>query len=103
MSRFFPILIPTLRRPSISPDERDRVDHDAVADHAHFSAPQNAGGNEMQDVFFAAVNDGVAGVIAALAADHDVGVAGQDVDDFALAFIAPLRADQNRVCHRVAG
>ena len=55
-------------------DERDRIDDDAVADHANLSAPQNAGRNEMQDVFLAAVNDGVAGVVAALAADDDVGV-----------------------------
>ena len=45
------------------------------------------------------MNDGVTGVIAALAADDDVRLAGQDVDDFAFAFIAPLRADQNRVRH----
>ncbi len=84
-------------------DERDRIDHDAVADDADFAPPQNAGGNEVQDVFFSAVDDGVAGVVAALAADDDIGVAGEDVDDFALAFIAPLRADEYRVCHRVAG
>ncbi len=84
-------------------DERDRIDDDAVADHADFAAPQNAGGNEVQDVFFAAVNDGVPGVVAALGADDDVGVLGQDVDDLAFAFIAPLGADENRVCHRVAG
>ena len=57
----------------------------------------------MQDEFLAAVNDGVPGVVAALTADDDIGVPGKDVDDFALAFIAPLRADQYRVCHRVAG
>ena len=27
------------------------------------------------------------------------GFAGQDIDDFAFAFIAPLRADQDRICH----
>ena len=35
-------------------DERDRIDDDAVADHADLSAPQNAGRDEMQDVFLAA-------------------------------------------------
>ena len=84
-------------------DERDRVDDDAVADDADLAAPQNAGRDEMQNEFFTAVNDGVAGVVAALTADDDVGVLGKNVDDFAFAFIAPLRADQNRVCHRVAG
>ena len=57
----------------------------------------------MENVFFTAVNDGVPGVVATLTADDDIGVPGKDVDDFALAFIAPLRADQYRVCHRVAG
>ena len=57
----------------------------------------------MQDIFFDALNDGVAGIIPALAAHYDVGLSGQDIDDFALAFIAPLRTDQYRICHRVAG
>jgi hypothetical protein len=53
----------------------------------------------MEHIFFSTVNDGVAGVVAALAADDDVGIAGQDVDDLAFAFIAPLRADEDGVCH----
>ena len=57
----------------------------------------------MQNVFLAAMNDGVAGVIPALAAHHDVGFGGKDIDDFPLAFIAPLRADQNRVRHDCFG
>ena len=57
----------------------------------------------MQDEFLAAVNDSVSGIVAALTSNDDIGVPGKDVDDFALAFIAPLRADQYRVCHRVAG
>ena len=56
----------------------------------------------MKNVLLAAVDDGVAGVIAALAADDDIGVGRKDVDDFAFAFIAPLRADENCICHRVA-
>ncbi len=57
----------------------------------------------MEDILFAALDDGVAGVVAALAADHDVSVAGQNVDDLAFTFIAPLRADQDRICHRITG
>jgi len=57
----------------------------------------------MQNVFFTAVDDGVSGVVATLTADDDIGVPGKDVDDLALAFIAPLCADLYRVCHRLAG
>ena len=56
-------------------------------------------GMRCRTYFLPPMNDGVAGVIAALAADDDVGVAGQDIDDLAFSFIAPLRADQNRICH----
>src|SRR5205085_12412571 len=52
-----------------------------------------------QNVFRAAMNNGVAGVVPALAADHDVRLGRQHVDDLALAFVAPLRADQNCVRH----
>src|SRR5437764_14326706 len=80
-------------------DERNRIDDDSISDHANFAAPQNAGRNEVQNVSLTVVDHGVAGVIAALAAHDDVGVSGQDVDDFPLPFIPPLRADHNRVHH----
>ena len=34
---------------------------------------QDAGGQQVQDVFAAVGDDGVAGVVAALRADHDIG------------------------------
>ncbi len=65
----------------------------------NLAAPQNAGRNQMEHVFRAAMDDGVAGIVTALAAHHDVRLRGQHVDDLALAFVAPLRADQNCVRH----
>ena len=56
----------------------------------------------MQNIFFPALNDGMTGIIPALAANHDVGFRGQDIDDFAFPFIAPLGADEYRISHRVA-
>ena len=56
-------------------------------------------GMRWRTYFLPPMNDRVAGVVAALGADDDVGLAGEDVDDFAFAFIAPLGADQNRICH----
>ena len=57
----------------------------------------------MQNVFLPAMNNSMAGVVSALASHHDIGVGREDVDDLPLAFIAPLRADQNRVGHDVSG
>jgi hypothetical protein len=45
----------------------------------------------MQNVFDAPMNDGVPGVVSALAADDNVGFACEDVDDLAFSLIAPLR------------
>ncbi len=53
----------------------------------------------MQNVSLAAVDNGMAGIVPALAANNHVRLGSQDVDDFALTFIAPLRANQNCVCH----
>ncbi len=78
-------------------DQRDRIDDDAVGDDAFFSRAQDAGGDEVQDEFFLADLDGVAGVVAALRADDDVGLLGEDVDDLSFSFIAPLGADENGV------
>ena len=78
---------------SISLDQADRVHHHAVADDATFARAQDAGGDEVEDVFLAADQDGMPGVVAALGADNDVRLVGQDIDDFAFAFVAPLGAD----------
>src|ERR1700682_1136624 len=95
-------------RPDLAPEfaqafdlgyERHGIDHDAVADDASFSAPQDSRWNQVQNVFRPAMNDGVPGVVSALAADDDIRLGGKHVDDFAFAFIAPLRADQNGVRH----
>ena len=93
--------MPSLRSPSISWTRLDRIHHDAVADDADLVLAQDAGGNEVQDVFLALDVDGVAGVVAALRADHHVRLLGQHVNDLAFAFVAPLGADQNRIRHIV--
>ena len=41
----------------------------------------------------------MAGVVAALGSHHDVRLFRQHIDDFAFAFIAPLGAHQNCICH----
>ncbi len=85
--------MPWARSPSISPSERDGVDHDAVADDAGFSRSQDAGGDQVQDVLLAGVDDGVPRVVPALAAHDDVRVARENINDLPLPLIAPLGAD----------
>ena len=41
----------------------------------------------------------VAGIMAALEADDDVGLLGQPIDDLAFALVAPLGADHDNICH----
>jgi hypothetical protein len=42
----------------------------------------------------------MAGIVTALETDHGVGVMGQQIDDLALAFIAPLGPENYyRSCH----
>ncbi len=80
-------------------DEADGVNDHAVADDAQFVFAQNAGRHEVQDVFLFADENGMAGVVATGVADDDVRILRQHVNDFAFAFVAPLSADQNCVCH----
>ena len=80
-------------------DEPGGVEDDAVADDAALAFVEDAGGDEVQHEALAADFDGVAGVVAALGAHDPVGALGQDVDDLAFAFVAPLGADQDGVGH----
>jgi glutaredoxin-related protein len=80
-------------------DERDRVDNNAISNHAGFAAPEDSRWDQMQNIFDAAMNDCVAGIVAALTADNDVCLGSKDVDDFPLALISPLHANQDCVRH----
>ena len=59
--------------------------------------PQDAGGNQVENIFLSIGNYSMAGVVAALAACHHVGGFRQEIDHFALAFVAPLGADHNGI------
>ena len=47
----------------------------------------------MQDIFDAAIYDRVPGVVAALTPDDDISPGSKDVDDLALALVAPLHSN----------
>ncbi len=59
----------------------------------------HTGRQERQLVGDAIDDKRMAGVMAALEANDDVGLFRQPVDDLALAFVAPLRADHHHVRH----
>ena len=53
----------------------------------------------MEDIFLRTTDDRVAGIVSPLATDNNINIAGQDIDDFAFAFIPPLGAYENGVRH----
>ena len=78
-------------------EERRRVDDHAVADDTGDARVQDARRDQVEDELLAADVDGVPGVVAALiAADHGE-VRCQQIDDLALAFVAPLGAQHGDV------
>src|SRR5262249_52471966 len=78
-------------------EQRARRQHDAVADEAGDAAVQDAGGNQAQHRLAAADDQRVAGVVPALEAHDARDAIGQQVDDLALAFVAPLGADDDHI------
>src|SRR5581483_250465 len=77
--------------------QRLRRDHYAVADEAIDALAHDSGGDEVQHRLLAADHQCVPGVVPALEAHHALGAIGKPVDDLALAFVAPLRADDDDV------
>ena len=79
--------------------QRRRVDHQAVADDGLLPGPQNAARNQLQDELLFADENRVAGVVSALIARDDIEAFGEEIDDFAFALVAPLRAEDDYVSH----
>ena len=81
-------------------EEHLDVDDDTVRDDRRDARGQDAGGQQVQCVLLVADHHGVAGVVAAVELDDIVDAAAEKVGRLALAFIAPLGADQNDCGHR---
>ena len=79
--------------------ENDRIDDDAVADHILGARAENATGDGVEDVFLAVKNQRVSGVRTALKTCDDVVLRGEDIDNFAFSFIAPLEAQEHIYLH----
>ena len=75
------------------------VDHHAVADDRELALSHHARGEQRELVGDAVDHERMAGIVAALEAHDDIGALGQPIDDLALAFVAPLRADDHDIGH----
>ena len=75
-------------------DEDARVDDAARADHA-LLAPEDPRGHVPELVGLAVGDDRVPGVRPAVVAADEIRVLGEQVDDLALALVAPLGADDH--------
>src|SRR6267142_5799446 len=82
-------------------DEGCGIDYDAGADDCLLLGSQDAAGDELQDEAILADDYGVPGVVSAGDARDIVKSAGEIIDDFAFAFVAPLRADYHDRFHAV--
>ena len=84
-------------------DQRERVHHDAIADDGGHPWAQNAAGDQFQDVFGGANEDGMAGVMPALIPRHDIEAVGKKIDDLSFSFVSPLCAQNDNVAHLISG
>ena len=80
-----------------------RVDHHAIAQVAGHPLVQDARGNQVQGEVLVALAAAelhrMAGVVAALEANHGIEGGAQEIDDLPLALVAPLHADDDYVRH----
>ncbi len=93
------IATPSASMRAISSAKRPRIDDDAVADHRELVLAHHAGGQQRQFIGRAVDHQRMAGIVAALEAHHHIGALRQPVDDLALAFVAPLGADDHDIGH----
>ena len=80
-------------------EKRLRVDYDTVADDAGDPFVQNPRRQQPQHEFAPVGVDGVTRVVPTLISRHDFEIWREQIDDLALPFVAPLRAEHRDV-HR---
>src|SRR6267142_3416469 len=80
-------------------DQGRRIDYDAGADDCLLLGAQDAAGDKLQDETVFADDYGVPGVVSAGDERDIVESAGEIIDDFAFALVAPLRADHHDRFH----
>src|SRR5690606_27254822 len=81
-------------------EELNWIDRDPGTDNAVATGVQHPGWDQMELEDPLVGDDGVAGVGAAVGADHHVRPLGERVSDLPLALVAPLAANDDRRRHR---
>jgi hypothetical protein len=76
-----------------------RVEHHAIADDTSLAGMQDAGRDQMQNDGLITDDQGVTSIVAPLVTHYVLGVFGIDIDNFPFAFVTPLGADYDDVCH----
>ena len=77
--------------------EGEGIEHDPIPDDAATAFTQHAARDELKDELLAVDGHRVSGIVAAGIARHYFEALGENINDFAFAFVAPLGAD-NHCC-----
>jgi hypothetical protein len=80
-------------------EEARDVDDTAAADDVDAVGVHEAGGQDVKVVGDAVGDDGVARIVTTLGAAADLRLVGENIGELALAFVAPLGAEDNRDGH----
>ena len=99
--RFLPTATPRADQPVDFWQDAGRIEDHAGGHHALHVGAKDAAGNQRQFVALPSLHHGMARVGAALVADHDVLVLGEQVDDLAFGLVAPLQTNNARTRHSV--
>ncbi len=75
------------------------IHHHAITDDTLLPRVQDAGRDQMKNIFLPFCDDRVAGVASSLVTDNDIRLRGQDVNNLSFSFISPLSTHQNGVWH----
>ena len=79
-------------------EARRKNDH-AIGDDGAEARPQDAGWQKREFIDESVANDGVAGIGAAIVADDQVVLFGEEIDDLTFGLVAPLQADDTGAGH----
>jgi hypothetical protein len=77
------------------------MNYDTIADEPDTLRVDEARGQQVECKGFAVSNDRVSGVIASSTASAHIDLVTEDIDELALALVAPLRAEDHSHCSEI--